>query len=409
MTRVGIFTNNYLPRSSGITISIENFRKELTRLGHQVFVFAPNYRGMTDISKEEAEGVFRFPSLGLGKGMFDYSVALPFTPKIDRIIKKLDLDLIHSQHPFWIGQTGMWYAKKLKIPLVFTYHTLYEEYSHYVPLAPQKFLKWYLKKSSLEYVLKSDLVIAPSESVKTMLEKRIQKYLFSLYANLKETESNLSIKVIPSGIDVGKFENGDRKGVRANYKLKPGDILLLCVCRLGQEKNLDFLIKSLGPLLKKRRNTKLLIVGDGPYRSRLEELTRILGLNDKIIFSGFVENSRIVDYYKAADVFVYASVTETQGLILAEALLSGLPVVAVDASGSRDVVKDGENGFLVAESENDFMEKTEKILDNQKLREKLKKQAAKSAESYSLENCTRKLISAYEEAVKTKKQEEVLV
>lgn len=403
--RIGIFTNNYLSLSSGITISIENFRKELTRLGHQVFVFAPNYKKKTSALGAEDGKVFRFPAVGLGKGMFDYSVAIPFTPKIDRIIKRLDLDIIHSQHPFWIGQTGMWYAKKLKLPLVFTYHTLYEEYSRYVPIVPQRLLKWYLKKSSLEYVLKSDLVVAPSESVKIMLEKRIKEYLSSLYANLKDTENNLSIRVIPSGIDVGKFREGNKEEVRAKYELASDDVLLLCVCRLGHEKNLDFLVRSLELLLKQRKNARLLMVGDGPYRPNLEELVKALSLEGKIIFSGFVANDKIVDYYKAADVFVYSSITETQGLILAEALLSGLPVVAVDASGSRDVVKDGENGFLTAESQADFREKVEKIINDRELRDKFKNQAVKSAEEYSIENCARKLIAAYEEAVKMKKEE----
>lgn len=406
--RIGIFTNNYFPAVSGVAISVENFRIELTRLGHQVFIFAPNYKEIKLAKRPaaNAKNVFRFPSLGLGKNTSYYSLALPFTLKIDRIVRQAGLDILHSQHPYWIGQTAMWYARRLKLPLVFTYHTIYEEYSHYIPIVPQPLLKWYLKKSSLDYALKSDAVIAPGQSVKSMLENRIAKYVSSLRIGVRYFSKGLPIEVVPSGIDVEKFKNGNRKFVREKYGIADNDIILLCVCRLAPEKNLDFLIRSLAPILNSSAggNIYLMLVGGGgSYREYLKALANEFELSSKIKFTGSISNDKITDYYKAGDVFVHSSVTETQGLILTEALASGLPVVAVDASGSRDVITNNENGFLTENNPAEFREKVKFLIDNLELRKKLSRAALDSAKDYSVESCAKKLLQVYEMAIESRK------
>lgn len=410
--KIGVFTNNYLPAVSGVGVSIENFRVELIKLGHQVFIFAPNYK---EIKTEKQfnggpENIFRFPSLELGKDIKYYSLVLPFTPKIDHVIKGAGLDIVHSQHPYWVGQTAMWYAKRLKLPLVFTYHTLYEEYSHYVPIVPQPLLKWYLKKSSLEYALKSDAVVAPSQSVKQMLESRIAKYISSLKISAKYFSKNLSVEVVPSGIDMEKFKNGDRKAIREKYGITDNDIALLCICRLAPEKNLDFLIRSLALILNppagnksSSENVYLMLVGGGSYKEYLEALANEFGVGDKIKFIGSISNDKIADYYKAGDVFVYSSLTETQGIILVEAMASGLPVVAVDASGSRDVITNDENGFLTKNDAGEFRGKVKYLIDDWDLRKRFSQAAIETAKDYSIENCTRKLFHVYEQAIERKK------
>lgn len=406
--KIGVFTNNYLPMVSGVGISIENFRVELTKLGHQIFIFAPDYKE-TKLAKRpaaNAKNVFRFPSLGLGKNTSHYSLALPFTLKVDRIVKQAGLDIIHSQHPYWIGQTAMWYARRLKLPLVFTYHTIYEEYSHYIPVVPQPLLKWYLKKSSLEYALKSDAVVTPSQSVKQMLESRIEKYISSLKISAKYFSKNLSIEVVPSGIDMEKFKNGDRKAIREKYDITDDDIVLLCVCRLAPEKNLDFLIRSLAPILNSSAggNIYLMLVGGGgSYLEYLRALANEFELGDKIKFTGSISNDKIADYYKAGDVFVHSSLTETQGLILTEALASGLPIVAVDASGSRDVITNNENGFLTENNPAEFRGKVKYLIDNLELRKKFSQAAPDSAKDYSVANCAKKLLLVYEKAIEKRK------
>lgn len=406
--RIGIFTNNYLPSTSGVTISVENFRKELTRLGHQALIFAPNYKETKFERKilDRKKNIFRFPSIRLGKDTSYYSLAFPFTPKIDYIIKNSSLDIIHSQHPYWVGQTAMWYSKRLKLPLVFTYHTLYEEYSHYVPILPQTLVKWYLKKSSLEYALKSDIVVAPSQSVKTMLEKRVSEYLSSIKIGIKDYSGQLPIRVIPSGIDLEKFKNGDGKIIREKYGITDNDVILLCVCRLAPEKNLDFLIRSLASILNSSagENVYLMLVGGGgSYAEYLRALANKFKLGDKIKFTGAIPNDKIADYYKAGDVFVYSSVTETQGLILIEALASGLPVVAVDASGSRDTIINNKNGFLTKDDEAEFGEKVKYLIDNLELRKKFSQAAIETAKNYSIENCAKKLLQVYEMAIESRK------
>lgn len=392
--RIGIFTNNYLPLISGVAISVDNFRKELLRLGHQVFVFAPGHDGRYI----DPEQVFRFPSVELGKNSFHYRVALPFTPTIDRIVKKIDFDVIHSQHPFWIGHTAMWYARRLKKPLVFTYHTMYEEYSHYVPVVPQSFMKWYLKKTSLEYAVKSDLIISPSQSVQEMLQKRITEY-FREERGLPYSFVHVPIRVVPSGIDMEKFKTGDGEATRSKYGFRQDDMVLVCVCRLAKEKNLEFLIRSVTPLLRSNKDAYLLLVGHGNYRGALEALARELGLASKVHFTGLVPNDEIASHYRAGNIFVYTSITETQGLVLVEALASKLPVVALSAPGIDDVIVDGKNGLLAWGHEDEFRNKVEKLMCNQTLREMLGQAAVKTAENYSQENCTKKLVEAYTEAI----------
>lgn len=393
--RIGIFTNNYFPLTSGVAVSIENFRRELLRLGHQVFVFAPGHDGQY----VDPEHVFLFPSLKLSKNYFHYRVALPFTPAIDRVVKKANLDVIHSQHPFWIGHTAMWYARRLKKPLVFTYHTMYEEYSRYVPVVPQSFMKWYLKKVSLEYAVKSDLIIAPSESVQEILQKRITKY-FRQEEGLPYSSICVPIRVVPSGIDVEKFKTSDGGELRNKYGFRQDDIVLVCVCRLAREKNLEFLIRSVAPLLRSQKNTYLVFVGHGKYRETLEILARELKLESKVRFTGLVPNNEIAAHYRMGDIFVYASKSETQGLVLAEALASRLPVVAISAPGIKDVIMNGDNGFLVQEDEDEFRNKIELVMRDRKLREKLGEAAVKTADDYSREHCTKKLVDAYAEATR---------
>lgn len=394
--RIAIFTNNYLPSTSGVAVSIENFNNELTRLGHQVFIFAPGYEGQFS----DPENVFRFPAVELGKNSFHYRIALPFTPKIDRLVKEGGFDIIHSQHPFWIGQTAMWYAKRIKKPLVFTYHTLYEEYSHYVPVVPQSFLKWYLKKTSLEYALKSKRIIAPSQSVKEMLEKRVKQYL-DQEGIIRYQKEDLSIRVVPSGINVEKFQTSDGEEVRSKYGFKENDIVLECVCRMAREKNLEFLLRSLMPTLKNIKNVYLMMVGHGNYIETLAGLAKGMGIENKVRFTGLVPNSEVARYYKAGNIFVYTSTTETQGLVLTEALASGLPVVAVSASGINDVIVDNKNGFLVNNNdENAFKNKVEFLIQNADQCQSFKKAAQETAEEYSVENCTKRLIEVYEEAMK---------
>lgn len=420
--KIGVFTNNYLPAVSGVGISIENFRVELTKLGHQVFIFAPNYKEAKTEKQFNGgpENIFRFPSLELGKDIKYYSLVLPFTPKIDHVIKGVGLDIIHSQHPYWVGQIAMWYAKRLKLPLVFTYHTLYEEYSHYVPMVPQPLLKWYLKKSSLEYALKSDAVVAPSQSVKQMLESRIEKYISSLKISAKYFSKNLSVEIVPSGINMEKFNpphrrTENRKTIREKYGITDNDIALLCICRLAPEKNLDFLIRSLASILNplagnksSSENVYLMLVGGGSYKEYLAALAREFGIGSKIKFVGPISNDRIADYYKAGDVFVYSSLTETQGIVLIEALASGLPVAAVDASGSRDVITNDENGFLTKNDAAEFREKVRCLINDLELRKKFSQAAFKTANNYSIENCTQKLLAVYEKAIERKKSLAVL-
>ena len=316
--RVAMFTNVYLPSTNGVVVSVEAFRRALTKLGHDVFIFGPDSGDIED----RAPYVFRYPAVELP--LQKYPLTLPVSPYVDRLLGNLKPHVLHANHPALLGRVAARKSEQLDLPLVFTYHTRYTDYSHYAKPFPEDKVKDFIAHWLASFMTKCHHVVVPSQSIKKILNQR-----YGLDAQ---------VSVVPTGIELEKFAACSRAEARRKLGWREDEKILISVGRLAKEKNFDLLLEAVG---RADPQLRLIIVGSGDEQTHLEELARSLGLAERVTFTGVVAFGDIPVYLAASDLFVFASVTETQGLVTLEAMASGLPVVAVDASGTRDAVCPG--------------------------------------------------------------------
>ncbi len=391
--KIGIFTNNYLPNPYGVSGSVESFRKGFEQMGHTVYIFAPHWPGYSDKNPNACPSenfnfgrVFRYPSLDI-KIKFRFPLPIPHSGKIDKIIQDLDLDIIHSQHPNLLGVAAFRWAKKKKIPLVFTWHTLYDQYTNFVPFIPKKLAAWWIIRQAALYANKADQIIVPTFSV----EKIIQNW----------GVTNKNIKAVSTGVEEKYFEGADGEVVRKKYQIKKDEVVLLSASRLTEEKNVQFLFEAVSDILKDNKNVKFLHVGGGYLQNELEKFAKEKKIGKQIIFAGEVKREEMKNYYASADIFVYASKSETQGMIISEAMYAGLAVVAVRATGICDLVRDKKTGYLVSENKDEFAEAVLDLIDDEEKRKVFSENAKKVAkENYTSKVCAEKMIGVYERLIK---------
>lgn len=379
------FTNFYLPVVNGVVRSVESFRKALTRQGHNVFVFAQSDGDYED----EAPFIFRYPSLTLPVYV-EVPAVIPVSPFIDQLLPRLMLDVIHTHHPFLLGSTAARKAEELNLPLVFTFHTQYQEYTHYVPLPQevfQDFLKGTIKSWLRDFMGICQHIVIPSESMK--------KILVSDYG-LQD-----SFTVIPTGINLEPYRNADGNELRARMGWQ-NEKVLVSMGRLAIEKNWSVLLQSFQIAQRKHPNIRLVIIGDGPEKNALQKLAEELGIAERVTFTGEIPFEDVPAYLRAADLFVFASVSETQGLVTMEAMAAGLPVVAVDASGTRDIVENGREGFLVPNDQEALADSTNRLLDSPEQMRAFKRRALERASTFDIQNCAKQLLEVYEQASEAK-------
>ncbi len=374
--KIAIFTDSFKPYTSGVVTSICTFREELEKLGHQIYIFAPSYPGYD----EKEDGVYRYYSVPSPTNP-DYTLAIPIFPGMNSLLKRLDLDIIHVHSPFTMGRVGMHYARRHDLPLVFTYHTLYDQYVHYVPVA-QDLARDVTIKYSKSFCNQCDHIIVPSREVEAILTDY----------NIQTPKS-----VIPTGVPIEKFEQGDSQWLRKNYNIPENNQILLFVGRLTKEKNLDFLLDAFKEIHQQIPETSLVITAQGPMEAELKKQVQDLGLNleQDVIFTGALPFDTLVNVYYSADLFVFSSVTETQGLVLIEAMAAGLPVVAVRAYGVQDMVDDGVNGYLTPGSIPEFSQAVCKLLDDKETYQSFSENALLKADSLSSHNMAKKLEELY--------------
>jgi len=386
--RIAIFTNNYLPNPFGVSMSIESFRKEFERLGHTVYIFAPYNKGYID----ENKNVFRYPAIDLKFKNIRFPIAISYSYKISRLLEKLEIDVIHAQHPNLIGSAAKKWAKKKNVPLVFTWHTLYDKYAHFVPIIPAAWAAAWAIGNAVSYANSCDQIIVPTKSV----EKIIADW----------GVRNQNIVAIPTGVEKSFLENPQRQAMREQLGLLDGEVALLLVSRMTAEKNVQFLVRAALQVLKKNKQVKLILAGEGHELPQLRKIIFQAGLSNQVIFQGIVARDVTKDIYAAGDIFVYASKSETQGMIISEAMCLGLPVVAVNATGINDTVVDKETGFLVSENEAEFAEAVQKLIDDENLRRNFGENGKKIAlANYTSEICAAKMLEIYGEAIERKQQE----
>lgn len=371
-----MMTNTYLPHVGGVTNSVAAFTKELRNQGHHVMVVAPEYKqAIVD------PDVIRIPAIQNFNGS-DFSVVLPIPGFLKNRLEEFKPDIVHSHHPFLVGSTALRISTKCHTPLVYTYHTMFEKYTHYVPVDFPR-MKHFVISLSIGYSNMADTVIAPSESVAEFLKS-------------KKMES--PIEVVPTGIDTAKFKSGDGRKVRASCNIPPDAFVAGHVGRLAPEKNLDFLSEAAASFLHSWPDAHFIIVGYGSLETTLKEFFIENNLQDRVHFLGKLRGRDVVDAYHAMNVFIFSSKSETQGLVLTEAMAAGVPVIALDASGVREVVDDCVNGCLLFEENvRAFTRELSQFCRmTPETRKRLTANAVKTAEGFTLKNSVSKLLLLYE-------------
>ncbi len=322
--RIGLFTNNYLPFCGGVTVSVETLRRGLAARGHAVWVLAPAAAGAVP-----DPAVIRCPAVP-APTYPGFQVPVPIGRGLARRVRALGLDVFHAHHPFLLGPLARRLARAAGRPLVFTYHTRYEKYAHYIPLR-RRWVERAAIRLSTRFAAVADAVIAPSHAMNETLVARGVR---------------AEVSVIPTGVDLDRFSPGGRDAARAALGLPADDPVLLYVGRLDPEKSVERVLAAFARLHGTLPGARLLLVGQGTDATRLQALARTLPGSDRVWFLPARDHDDLPACYRAADLFLFASETETQGLVLAEAAASGVPVVSVSAPGCDEVVRDGETGLL---------------------------------------------------------------
>jgi glycosyltransferase involved in cell wall biosynthesis len=311
---------------------------------------------------------------------------------MEQLIPSLKLDVIHTHHPILLGQTAARKAEELGLPLVFTFHTQYWEYTHYVPIPQetvQDFLKNALHKWLRRFLQKCQHIVIPSESMREIL---VRDY------GLQERYT-----VIPTGIDLEPYQCANRQSLRKEQGWQD-ETVLISVGRLAAEKNWDTLLHAFARVYPQHSDARLVLIGDGPARGALQSLASELGIAEHVTFTGALPFEEVPCHLKAADMFPFASVTETQGLVTMEAMAAGLPVVAVNASGTRDIVEHGKQGFLVENDADALAKGIEKLLADPERRKRFSNSALKKARTFDINEQGKQMMSVYEEAIQDKKE-----
>ncbi len=384
--RIGLFTDTYPPFINGVSTSVLMLKQGLEKLGNQVFVVTVNN---DSFSYKEEENVLRIP--GVPIGIFDYRLTSLYPLKAKKIIKEWNLDVIHTHTEFGIGSFARLISKQYNIPLVHTYHTMYEEYVHYIT-------RGYFDGASKKLVEYLTLFLCDKTIDELIVPTQKTYDLFKEKYRVKR-----DVHIIPTGIDVTRFykENVSRKEVlelKNDLGISRSNFVILYVGRVAKEKSIDFLINNLKYIVKKIPRAMLVIVGDGPDMKELMELTDKNKLNKNVIFVGKVPWEEVPKYYQMADVFVTSSTTETQGLTVIEAMAASKPVVAVKDESFELVITDKQDGLFFT-NETEYRELIYKLYKEDKYRQNIAKQARISANNYSAEVYARRVLEVYKSVV----------
>ena len=371
--RIGFFTDTYTPQINGVVTSIRLFKEALEARGHEVYVFAPEPEHV-----EDGEDVVRFMSVPF---VFqpEMRLASPVSIEAARFVNEVDLDIVHAHDPFSIGLFGLRVARQRRIPYVHTYHTLYPEYVHYV--WETRLTRRVAELLSREYCDACDSIIAPSSKVE---------------GYLREWGVSAPIEVLATGVDIARYSHADPARVdalRTRLGIEPHHRVAIFVGRLGREKNVETLVRAFWHC--RCEHGRLLIVGDGPHRKDLEELVDELDLADRVIFAGYLERDDAIAAYHLSHIFAFASTSETQGLVVGEAMAAGLPVVAAEDRAIEDFVVDGECGTIVPGRPEELAKAIDRLLGDEERRARFSVAAFRRAETFSIAHQAERLEAHY--------------
>ncbi len=382
---IGIVTDTYLPRVNGVVASIRAFAAQFRRLGHRVFVLAPKF---PDYQDQEPD-ILRFPSHYI---FFDPEDRLgnPFAAESRELVRHLSahkVDLLHTQTPFKLGMTALTWARRFKVPVVHTYHTLFEAYiHHYIRFVPPFAGRAMAKYFSRWYCNRHDLTIVPSSAMaETLRGYGVRK----------------PVAVVPTGIDLTPFAEVDGARMRKQLGLSDDTPFLLTMGRVAHEKNLPFLFDVLERLASRQPRARLMICGQGPALEDIKAEAGRRGLGEKVMFQGYLSRHDWADLYAAADLHLLASVTETQGLVLTEAMAAGTPCVAVAAMGVKDVMAGG-GGLTVDLDVQHFADAVDRLLTDRALYDAKVAEARVQAQNWSIQAKAEQMLGEYEKLIRSR-------
>ncbi len=375
-----MMTNTYLPNVCGVSRSVASVSESLRKRGHRVLVVAP---AAEDTTSDEPD-VVRVPAVHRVTAN-DIPVRLPIPGYLWTTLHDFQPHVIHAHHPFLLGSTALRLAATWRLPVVFTYHTMYEHYTHNLPVDSAA-LERFTVRLATEFANQCDRVIAPSQSVRAILRARGVR---------------AQVSVVPTGVDEWVIAGGNQQRARRKHGIPHGEFVVGHVGRLAAEKNLEFLARAVCRYLQRRGAAHFFVVGDGPLRDSLRPICAEFGVADRLHLSaGALQGRDLADAYAAMDVLAFASQSETQGMVLAEAMTAGLPVVALDGPGVRDIVQDGVNGRLLGEDDEYQFAAALRTMERRSGDPLLVRGIARTAAEFTLERTTSRLVRVYSAALR---------
>jgi 1,2-diacylglycerol 3-alpha-glucosyltransferase len=375
--RIAVFSDSALPILNGVSVSIDLLVQELRAQGHSVHIFTAAHFGF----KDPDPNTYRFPAFET-PWTKDYPLAFPPFYPLLHFFRRHTFDIIHTHTPWTLGFVGLRWAQSAGIPVVSTYHTHYDKYSHYIPFVPKRYLRYKIAKHTNYYYNLCQHVITPSEASKRWLRRH---------------SVTTPVTVVPTGHGTGK--RLDREAVRTQLGVRPEEKILLYVGRIALEKNMTVLIEAAAHVLAREPMARFWLVGDGPYRDQCAELCRLLGIGDRTKFVGFVPRADVDRYYAASDLFLFASMTETQGLVVTEAMAQGVPPVVVQGGGAGAAVINGESGIIVPNDPEDLGDAALALFADQARYDAMSEAAVLKASAFGTAEMTSRIVAIYEDVI----------
>jgi len=382
--RIVIISDVYFPRVNGVSTSIRTFRRELEALGHEVFLIAPDYGETTD----DESWIIRVPSRVVYVDPEDRMMRYGAVLALEETLRELQPDLVHIQTPFIAHYAGIRLARRLQIPAVLTYHTYFEEYLfYYVRFVPRFILRWAVRYLTRQQCSQVDSVVVPTRAFSKVL---------------REYGVRAELYINPTGIDLHRFDHGDGRRFRLQHAIADERPVLGFVGRMVHEKNIDFLFRVVHRLKSQIPELLLLMVGEGPARAHLHQLTKELDLEENVMWVGNLQTlGSLCDCYSAGDLFIFASRTETQGLVLLEAMALGVPVVSTAKMGTVDILHDCPGAEVVEEEEQAFAKAVHGLLVDPVRRARMSSDAREYAKGWSASAMAMRLENVYMETVES--------
>lgn len=370
---IAVFSDSVLPVLNGVSVSIDSLIGSLRDRGHSVTVYTSRFRGHSDPDPNFRRFLsVRSPWTG------DYPLAVPPFYAWFREFEQRNFDLVHTHTPFTVGMVGLRWAQTLDLPVVSTYHTRYDKYAHYVPFFPRPYVRYKVAKHTHFYYNSVGLVACPSQPTLRWLRRH---------------SVHTPAEIVPTGIPLPKAI--ERQAARRELGVGENHCVGLYCGRIAIEKNIEVVLRATAEVVADHPDFRLWLVGDGPARNHYTAMARALQIGDRVRFWGGVPRSEVDQFYAAADVFTFGSMTETQGLVVAEAMSYRLPTVVVGGGGASAAVLEGETGFIV---ENDALRMADRIttlVRNRDLRGRMGGRAKAHAETMTTSAMADRMLDAY--------------